>query len=63
MEVISKDVDNDMTDKIHFTIESFENSMIFFLHTVDITSDKNLRRSKNEYIIENIYISIISNNS
>ena len=63
LEVISRDIDNDIRDKIHFTIESFEDSMIFFLHTVDISSDNNLRRERKEYVVENLYISIVSNNS
>ena len=59
--MLSRDLENDMTDKIHFTIESFESSMIFFLHTVDITSDRNLQKTRKEFLCENLYISIINN--
>jgi hypothetical protein len=62
-DIISRDIDNDITDKIFLTIESLDSSMIFFLHTVDISTDSNLKTSRSEYVIENLYISLINNNS
>lgn len=52
-----------MVDKVYFTIESFENSMIFFLHNVDISEDNNLQMTLKEYFVENLYISIINNSA
>lgn len=52
-----------MVDKVYFTIESFENSMIFFLHNVDISEDNNLQMTRKEYFVENLYISIINNSA
>jgi len=37
--------------------------MIFFIHNVDISSNNNLQLSKNEYLIENLFVSIIYNSS
>ena len=61
--MLSRDIENDIIDKIYFTIESLEHSMIFFIHNVDISSDNNLKQILKEYIIESLFVSVIYNHS
>lgn len=50
-------VNEDVVDKIFFTIESYNNSRIFFFRT---GGNEEYESSKNEFIIAHLNVSLIS---
>ena len=61
-ELLRNDLNNNILDKIYFTIESFENSMIYFIHNIELSDNNDVKTDHQEFIVENFFLSLINSN-